>query len=99
MNFNMYFSQRLDLKSLSSGLIFGITLFRNNDPNVLKACVAEIGYAAAAMIAVAESIVSLVNYLRTLLFFLSFQLKLGRNHGSGSKAVYLLFRGQLLILF
>jgi hypothetical protein len=55
-------SNTLNLTSLSSGIILGTTLYRNNKPNLLKKCVAELGYAAAHLIALAESVVAIVSY-------------------------------------
>lgn len=49
----------IEINSLSSGMMLGITLYRNR-PGVANKCIAGAGYALTAAVAAVESVVALI---------------------------------------
>lgn len=56
------------INSLSSGLMLGVTLYRNQ-PGVGNKCLAQIGYASTAGVATVESVVALASCIGSMALY------------------------------
>ena len=62
-------SNHVTFNSLSSSLIFGVSLIRNQQPSIANKCAGQFGYALTALVALVEYAVSSVFTALTVLIY------------------------------